>query len=471
MSRSLSSRFEPDPVAIPDGSRSYSSSAASSSASSSPRPPLPDEVLRSFQFRSQQRTGDINGGAIEARHAAPVRRVGQLVNTNDCDATASSDNENHADSGDAYSVFSDRGLDIIAAKLEAVAEELERKRIRDEKIRKIEALRERCKTLGVNISQHDLEAWVNESAATSGTIMSQRTPNQDETQAQADEPQDVGPVPSSEAQFAQDSEVTLVDDGPANISSGALVEPQTSLRSLRPQRGRKRARSQLEEQSPDADGDHDSDYVDANDQPPSPDRTESLQSEDTQNKDSRESEPPPMVLVDGVATRTAWSVLVARYPEEIALTFRAGQRPTNRQVMAMVCPRNSCTTCTNSRFINTRNSSIYLPSTLCWTIPCAGHAASRGAYRTLVNRDVPSILSLLSRKSRVQPRLSPVTSARKDVAFGRGVIRGPQRVVRHLMAGLRLVPTACCKANHQNADGSRGRHYHQREYNKHECWS
>lgn len=342
----MSSRFEPDLVAIQDGLRSSSNSAASSSASSSPRPPLPDDILRSFQF-SQQRIGDRDGGATESRHRAAVRRVGQSANTDDFDATASSNHENQEDSRDetAYSRFSDRGLDIIAAKLEAMAEELERKRIRDEKIRKIEALRERCKTLGLDISQQDLEAWVNGTAASSSTSISQTSPNQGETQAPADEPQNVEPVPSSETQFAQDSETTLVEAGPESSSSGSStmrVDAQTSFRSMRPLRGRKRAHSQMEAQNPflETDDDRASGYVGANRQSRSPDRTESLRSEDGQDNpgNAGRGNNSPMVSVNGAAMRTAWSVLVTRYPEEIFLTFRAGQRPVNRQVMAMVSP-------------------------------------------------------------------------------------------------------------------------------------
>ncbi|KAG8158543.1 hypothetical protein KVR01_011665 [Diaporthe batatas] len=333
----MSPRFEPDPVAIQDGMLSFSNSPASSSANSSPHPPLPDEVLRSFQFRSQQRIGHRNGGAAEARPRDTVRSVGpSVINTEHCDATASSNHENHTDSrdGSAYFMFSDQGLDIIAAKLEAVAEELERRRIRDEKIRKIEALRERCKTLGFNISQQDLEAWANGSAATS----SKRTPNQDEAQAQADEPQNVDPAPESETRFAQDSEVTFIDDDrTANSSSDAPAQPQSSPRSLRRRRGRKRTHSQVEEQDTDADGEHDSDYVEANCQSPSPDRTISMHSRhgESEARDGHENH-TPMDPVNGVAPRTAWSVLVAKYPEEIALTFRAGELPKNRQVMAML---------------------------------------------------------------------------------------------------------------------------------------
>lgn len=339
----MASRFEPDLVAIQDGLRSSSNSAASSPASSSSPPPLPDDVLRSFRF-SQRKLGDSNGGATEARHRAAVRRVGQSVNTDDFNATASSNHENHKDSrdGSAYSRFSDRGLDVIAAKLEAMAEELERKRIRDEKIRKIETLRERCKTLGLDISQQDLEAWVNGSAASSSTNISQTTPNEDETQAPADEPQNVEPVPSSETQFAQDSETTLVEAGPARDSgsSAMRVDAQASLRSMRPLRGRKRAHSQMEAQDntlSETDDDRDSDFVEANRQSPSPDRTESLRSEDGQDNAGRGNN-SPMVSVNGAATRTAWSVLVAKYPEEIALTFRAGERPTSPLVTAMVSP-------------------------------------------------------------------------------------------------------------------------------------
>ncbi|POS70468.1 hypothetical protein DHEL01_v211140 [Diaporthe helianthi] len=215
-------------------------------------------------------------------------------------------------SGAWGSRFSDRGLDSIIAKLEAMAEELERKKIRDEKIRKIEALRERCRALGLNISQQDLEAW-------------------------ADEPQNV--VPNSETQFAQDSETTLMEDGPANSSSDTPAEVQTSLRSLRPLRRRKRSHSQLEEQgtASDADGDHDSDYVEAGGQSPSPDRTESLHSQDGGNIAAHAND-APTIPVHGSSVRTAWSVLVAKYPEEIALAFREGQRPTNSQLKAMVSP-------------------------------------------------------------------------------------------------------------------------------------
>lgn len=268
-----------------------------------------------------------------------MRGVGLSANTVDCDAAASSNHENQTNSKDGsnYSKFSDRGLDLITARLEAVAEELERRKIRDEKIRKIEALRERCKSLGVNICQQDLEAWVNESGADSNasTITSQRNPNQGETQAQADGPQDVEPAPISGTQFAQDSETTLMEDGPANSISDTLAEPQTPLRSMRPLRGRKRAHSQLEQPSTDVDSDHDSEYVRAGGQSPSPDRTESLQSEDGQRKAGRQND-SPIVSVNGVAMRTAWASHVAKYPGEVASIFRPGERPKNRQIIPLL---------------------------------------------------------------------------------------------------------------------------------------
>lgn len=128
-----------------------------------------------------------------------------------------------------------------------------------------------------------------------------------------------------------------MEDGPANSSSDTPAEVQTSLRSLRPLRRRKRSHSQLEEQgtASDADGDHDSDYVEAGGQSPSPDRTESLHSQDGGNIAAHAND-APTIPVHGSSVRTAWSVLVAKYPEEIALAFREGQRPTNSQLKAML---------------------------------------------------------------------------------------------------------------------------------------
>lgn len=43
-----------------------------------------------------------------------------------------------------------------------------------------------------------------------------------------------------------------------------------------------------------------------------------------------------MVSVDGVATPTAWCVVLKTYPEEIAAEFNHSKRPTNNQVRSMV---------------------------------------------------------------------------------------------------------------------------------------
>jgi hypothetical protein len=250
------------------------------------------------------------------------------VNADDRDENANDGNHVQSRDGNDLSKYGIHDLQLINAHYKALVLE-RREKIRQNTIRQIEAS---CEELGLNVRQQDWAAVLRGLTAASesrpGITADQRDFSQGELQGQANPSQEIEPMPISETQFAQEPEAMLIDDGPA------LRE--TALGSLRLLLRRKRAHSQLERQSADtADNHEDGEAEEVADQLCSPDRTESLHSGDGEDEPGGEDD-SVMLTVDAVANRTAWSVVLDKYPDEIAMVFRAGRRPENRQVSSMV---------------------------------------------------------------------------------------------------------------------------------------
>ncbi|KAG6353610.1 hypothetical protein INS49_005572 [Diaporthe citri] len=220
-----------------------------------------------------------------------------------------------------FSGLSDHDLDLVIANLEARASE------RRYKIRKIEALSEE---LGLNIHQQDWAAFLRRPASGSSPSIAdgQRTSDQHEAQNQADAPGNLEPTPIPETQAVH--QLTVADDASANSSSDVQAEPATPRRSLRMLRGLKRAHYHLEQQRSVSADFHEVAEVEEFSGPRSPVQIQSLHPKGGENESGGRSD-----SLDGVARRTAWSVVLETYPEEVAKRFRPGERPTNNQVRSM----------------------------------------------------------------------------------------------------------------------------------------
>lgn len=283
---------------------------SSSSASSSPRPPLPDAVLRSFGLPNQQRDGTLNSNGTESHTQSAGESVRHPVSADEHGAATIANAEIPAqDRVDMdWSGFSDHDLDLVIANLEARASE------RRSKIRKIEALSEE---LGLNIHQQDWAALVSRFASGSGPGMAGSRDNsgQDEIQHQVDAPEDPEPMSVSETEPIH--ELTITDDGSASSSSDVQAEPEAPRRSLRIGHGLKRGHDQMEQQRSDSSSSRDDGEV------------EEVAGEHETGGQSDSS-------MISVPRRTAWSVVLETYPEEIAKWFKPGKRPTNRRVKSLV---------------------------------------------------------------------------------------------------------------------------------------
>lgn len=323
----MSSNIQPGQATAHHGWES-SSSSASSSAGSSPRPPLPDAVLRSFQFPSQRSVDAGVGNVVEAHTRSAGNSVPQSVNADDHRAnTATTNNGTHAQErlGIKLSTLSNHDLDLIIANLEVRASE------RRAKIRRIEAL---SQELGLDISQHDWAALLNKPASdvSSRIAPSQSFLNQCEIQERTGTPQSISSMPLSGTQST-----TVSHHGSANRSPDIRAEPETPLRSLRPLRGLKRARFQVEPASADgADHPEDEEAEERDKHPVLPVHIQQPLHASFVENGSRRLRDPSLVSFDALARRTAWSVVLETYPEEIAKRFRAGERPANRQICSMV---------------------------------------------------------------------------------------------------------------------------------------
>lgn len=413
----MPSSFQPDQAPFEDRETS-SSDSTSSSGGSSPILPLPDEVLRSFQFPDRQRVDATSGNAVEADRRGSGSSVQPSVNADEYrDAAANANDEDRTQSQyrNDLSEYDIPDLRLINAHYKALVLDH-----REQIIREIEA---NCEELGLDVRQQDWAALLKNLTATrpptprQGITANQTDLSHDEIQKQANPPQDIDPIPISEDQVAHESDTTLINGSPANSSSDTPAEPETPFRPLRALRGRKRAHSRLEQQSTDtADDREDEEAGEVVVRPRSPDRSQSLHSSDGGNEPGHESN-SAMFVVNGIATRTAWSVVLDRYPDEVARVFRAGERPRNRQVESMVSSQNRVWF--RNSMINAEASLIYLPLTLWWTILCAGSTVYRGGYRIAEL----TICWLFLYKSQGWRKLSHVRSARKDLGSGRDATR------------------------------------------------
>lgn len=332
----MPSSFQLDQASFEDRETSYSDSTSSSGGSSSIAP-LPDEVLHSFQFPDRRRVDARSDNAVEARRRGSGRSVQQSVNVDDHrDAAASANNEDHTQSQhrNDLSEYDIHDLRLINAHYKALV-----RKHREQIILEIEA---NCEELGLDIRQQDWAALLKSPTAIKppeprpGITANQTDLSHNEIQEQANSPRDIDPIPISENQVAHESETTLTNGSPANSSSDTAAEPEPPFRPLRALRGRKRAHSQLEQQSADTADDYENGEAgEAVVYSRSPYWTQPLHSEDGGNEPGRESG-PSTVIVNGVVKRTAWSVVLDRYPDEVSKVFRAGERPVNLQVRSMV---------------------------------------------------------------------------------------------------------------------------------------
>lgn len=287
-------------------------------------------MLRSFHFPSQQRANAIDGNATAAHPWSGGNGISlsRSIGANDPSEDSTANGETHAQAQDGMKLsgLSNHELDLVIANLEARA--LERRN----KIRKIEALSEE---LGLNIQQQDWAAFLSRPVSRSSPSRAGgRTSDQDEAQDQADAPENLEPMPIPETQTIH--ELTLADDTSANSFSDVRAEPEAPRRSLRIIHGLKRAHYHLEQQRPGGSGCHEVGAVEeVVTGPRSPVQIQSLPPIGGENEGGGQSD-SSNGSVDGVARRSAWSVVLETYPQVIAETFRLGERPTNERVRSMV---------------------------------------------------------------------------------------------------------------------------------------
>lgn len=324
----------------PSYSDSTSSSSTTSSGGSSPFPNLPDEVLRSFQLDlpDPRPVYSRSDNAVEAHRRGSGRSLQQSVNADDYrDAAATANDENHTQiqhrNRNNLSEYDIRDLRLIHAHYKSLAS-----KHREQMIREIEA---NCEELGLNVRQQDWAALLESLTATGatgsrpGTTANQRDFSQREFEEEVNPHRDYF-YRIAVSEVTHGSETAVTDDGTINSSSDMPAESEASLSSLWAPRGRKRAHSQLEQQDAYTADDHENGQAEAvMVQARSRALIRSLHSGDAGNVPRRERN-SSIVFVNGIAKRTAWSVVLDRYPDEVAMVFRAGQRPENSQVRSMV---------------------------------------------------------------------------------------------------------------------------------------
>lgn len=255
-------------------------------------------------------------------------RHSRSAQDNDRDRAATANFEAHTQVNDSmdWSGLSNHDLDLIIANLEARASE------RRSKIRRIEALSEE---LGLNICEQDWMAFLDRPSSESSLgIVFGETCDHGEISAQSDALQNVEPMPVSGRRANYDP--VVIDSGPAKSSSDVQADSQVPRRSLRLLHGLERPHNQLEQQGSDGHNCHEGGEAQeiVNGQRFTIQAQEMAPIADT-NQNCGQSD-CSMVSVDGVATPTAWSVVLKTYPKEIAAEFKHGKRPTNNQVRSMV---------------------------------------------------------------------------------------------------------------------------------------
>lgn len=279
------------------------------------------------------------------RSASNSVRVFRSTGTDDPSAASTANGETHAEARDGMNLsgLSNHELDLVIAKLEA------RVLQRRNKIRRIEALSEE---LGLSTRQQDWLALLNRPSPepSQSIVVAERDCDHAQIQAESAAPQNGEPVPTSETRPTPDSVVT--DDGSAISFSNLQAEPETVLQSQRLLRSHKRSHGQLARYADRHEGGEAEEIPEFYGQRSEVDENEGLR----QGNSSLD-------LIEGVAKRTAWSVVLETHPEEIASKFRAGERPTNKQVSSMVGLSKSRQHQRNSR-LNSYVSLICLPSTL-----------------------------------------------------------------------------------------------------------
>lgn len=241
-------------------------------------------------------------------------------------SAASTANGTHAQAnGTKLSGLSNHELDLIIANLEART--LERRN----KIRKIEALSEE---LGLSIRQQNWVALLNRPSSEAGRSISigERDCNHERIQAESAAAQNVEPVPVPEPNPTHDS--VVMDDGSANSFSNVQAEPGTPLRSQRLLRSHKRTRGQLARDA-DRHEDEEDEEIPEVIRPRSIVHVQGVRSRFEENEGLRQIN-SSVVFMNGVAKRSAWSIILKTHPEEIVTKFRAGERPSNKQVSSMV---------------------------------------------------------------------------------------------------------------------------------------
>lgn len=272
----------------------------------------------------------MNGNAVAAhpQSAGNSVNLSRSIGAEDPSAASTANGETNAQAKDSMDLsgLSNHELDLIIANLEARA--LERRN----KIRKIEALSEE---LGLSVRQQNWVAFLNRPSPEPGRsiVIGERDCNHERIQAESAAAQNVEPVPISEASPTHDS-VAVMDDGSANSFSNVQAEPETPLRSQRLLRGHERTRGQLERNTDRHEDEEDEEIHEVN-RPHSIVHSQTVRSRVNVNEGFRQRN-SSADLINGVAKRTAWSIVIETHPEEIATNFRAGERPTNKQVNSMV---------------------------------------------------------------------------------------------------------------------------------------
>lgn len=352
----MSSIFHPD-VAVLDES---ASSSSSSSAGSPPHPPLPDAVLHSLRLSSQRQVDDTHLCVTEAPPGIAEKASHRpcSADSESSDAAATRDNVIHTRSSGQmdWSGLSDDHLDRIIANLEARA--LERR----EKIRKIEAL---SKELGLDVCQENWVASLNQPASASSPIIgnSQTNGDGDEMRDGAHTPHAIEPV-STPGALITHNPIVLEEDR-ADSYPHRQDEHSGPRHSPRLLRGLKRSYCQSERQNDDPADCREGENVEGvTNRSTSPAQADSSRSEAYLNSLARQrgcttapgnnlaghtstapSRSPRKAFApqfSGPATysqpedHTAWSIILQKYPEEIAQTYRPGERPTNPRIVSMV---------------------------------------------------------------------------------------------------------------------------------------
>ncbi|KAJ0107075.1 hypothetical protein J7T55_006954 [Diaporthe amygdali] len=333
------------------------SSSSSSSASSPPHPPLPDAVLHSLRLSSQRQVDDTHLRVTEAPPGIAEKASHRPCSADSESPDATRDNVIYARSSGQmdWSGLSDDRLDRIIANLEARA--LERR----EKIRKIEAL---SKELGLDVCQENWVASLNHLASSSSPSIGNSQPNGDgdEVRDGAHTPHVIEPVSTPGASITHNP--IVLEEERADSYPHRQGEHSGTRHLPRLLRGLKRSYSQSERQNADpADSREDENVGGVTNRSPSPAQADSSRSQAYLNNLARQrgcstatgnnladhtstapSRSPRRVFAPQSSSpttcsqpegHTAWSIILQKYPEEIAQSYRPGERPTNLRIVSM----------------------------------------------------------------------------------------------------------------------------------------